>query len=111
EGPTLREGESDARVAALRARLGRMGYTADVTAGSDPASFDADLAAAVQAFQRDSGLLDDGAAGARTLTALNAGPEARLRQVLVNLERLRWQGNSREDRYIEVNIPDYSAVL
>ena len=56
------------------ARLGRMGYTADVTAGSDPASFDADLAAAVQAFQRDSGLLDDGAAGARTLTALNAGP-------------------------------------
>lgn len=113
EGPTLREGESGERVAALRARLERMGYTA--TPGDapefDPTSFDAGLTAAVEAFQRDSGLLDDGAAGARTLQALNAGPEARLRQVLVNLERLRWQGNSREDRYIEVNIPDYSAVL
>ena len=80
-------------------------------APADPARFDAALTAMVQAFQRDSGLLDDGAAGARTLKALNAGPEARLRQVLVNLERLRWQGNSREDRYIEVNIPDFSAVL
>ncbi len=110
EGPTLREGESGERVAALRGRLARMGYAAE-PAPTDPATFDAGLGAAVQAFQSDSGLNDDGAAGARTLAALNAGPEARLRQVLVNLERLRWQGDDREGRYIEVNIPDYSAVL
>jgi murein L,D-transpeptidase YcbB/YkuD len=110
EGPTLHEGESGPRVAALRARLARLGY--DAAPGPRGAeAFDAPLADAVKAFQRDYGLIDDGAAGARTIAALDAGPEARLRQVLVNLERLRWQGHSREARYIEVNIADFSAVL
>jgi murein L,D-transpeptidase YcbB/YkuD len=111
EGPTLREGESGPRVAALRGRLDRMGYPSTPATPEAAATFDAGLAEALMRFQRDYGLNDDGAAGAKTLSALNASPEARLRQVLVNLERLRWQGNSREERYIEVNIPDYSAVL
>ncbi len=111
EGPTLREGEAGPRVTALRARLTGLGYPAPAAAPEAPEVFDAPLAAAVRAFQRDNGLNDDGAAGARTLAAVNAGPEAHMRQVLVNLERLRWQGQGREARRIEVNIPDFTARL
>lgn len=110
EGPTLHAGENGLRIADLRARLGRMGYAAPAGAGGD-AAFDSGLQAAVEAFQRDNGLVDDGAAGARTISAINAGPEKRLSQVLVNLERLRWQDGDPGPRYFRVNIPDFSVTL
>jgi murein L,D-transpeptidase YcbB/YkuD len=117
EGPTLREGDRALRVIALRERLARLGFpaaTAEASAGAtlaaagDPALFDAALADAVQRFQRDHGLLDDGIAGARTLAAVNASVEDRIGQVLVNLERLRWLGDL-GGRYVYVNIPDFSV--
>lgn len=110
EGPTLHAGESGPRVADLRARLGRMGYAAPAGPGGD-ATFDGNLEAALQAFQRDNGLNADGAAGARTLAAINAGPEKRLSQVVVNLERLRWQDGDPGERYFRVNIPDFTVIL
>ncbi len=110
EGPTLHAGESGPRVADLRARLGRMGYAAPAGPGGD-AAFDGNLEAALEAFQRDNGLIADGAAGARTLAAINAGPEKRLSQVVVNLERLRWQDGDPGERYFRVNIPDFTVVL
>jgi L,D-transpeptidase YcbB len=121
-GPTLREGDRDPRVAALRDRLDRMGYPAAIEQGSDqpkagdaepadPLEFDAALAARLGEFQRDYGLLDDGAAGPRTLAALNASPEERLKQVVVNLERLRWMNRDLGARHFEVNIPDFTVTL
>jgi len=110
-GPTLREGDSDPRVAALRQRLAELGHVLPDAAPGDATRFDAMLAAAVTAFQIDRGLDDDGIVGARTLEALNAGPEARLRQVAVNLERLRWGPDAQPARRIHVNIPDFSVTL
>lgn len=109
-GPTLREGESDPRVAALRARLARLGYGAP-NGETVPATFDAGLAASVRAFQRDHGLNEDGAVGQHTLSEINTSARDRLSQVLVNLERMRWQGAGFGARYVLVNIPDYSVVV
>lgn len=110
DGPTLHAGDRDPRVGALRARLGHLGHAAPAgTGGADV--FDAGLVLAVQAFQRDSGLNDDGAAGSRTVRAANATPEHRLAQVLVNLERMRWLQRDPAERALRVNIPDFTVVL
>lgn len=108
-GGTLRLGDDGVRVAALRGRLALRGYAAPATA--TPAAFDAGLEAALERFQADSGLEPDGLAGRRTIEALNAGPGARLAQVLVNLERLRWMNRDLGPRYVWANIPDYSVKV
>ena len=110
QGPTLHPGEDDPRVAALRARLARLGYVVptDAAAGT---GFDASLQQAVEAFQRDYGLNDDGVVGAMTLEAVNAPAETRLAQVAVNLERLRWLNRAPDPRMLLVNIPDFTVRL
>jgi murein L,D-transpeptidase YcbB/YkuD len=112
-GPTLRLGDAGPRVAALRARLAARGYAppAEAPAAVDPAAFDIGLEAALRRFQGETGLEADGLAGARTIAALNEGPEARLKAVVVNLERLRWMNGRLGERYLYANIPDFSVRL
>lgn len=137
-GPALRLGDEGLRVAELRGRLERLGYLdpapeapdadAPATEAVEPegtavgqaeveapvvagAVFDDRLLAAVERFQRDSGLNDDGVVGALTLRAVNASPETRLAQVAVNLERMRWMPDEMAGRYLWVNIPDFSVQL
>ena len=109
-GPTLHEGDTDPRVAALRARLARIGFGAP-TAEVAGDLFDPGLKAQVEAFQRDYGLNADGAVGQHTLAEINASPRDRLEQVVVNLERSRWLNHDFGPRYILVNIPDYRATV
>jgi L,D-transpeptidase YcbB len=45
--------------------------------------------------------------GAATRAALNVPVKARIRQIQLNLERLRWLPGEFGSRYIYVNIPDY----
>ena len=106
-GGTLREGDSSARIVALRARLGRMD---GVDYGEDPI-FDLALADALKAFQLRHGLNDDGVLGPKTLAAVNASAEDRLRQVFVNLERQRWLNYDRGARHIYVNQADFSVQV
>ena len=105
-GPPLRPGDRSPRVAALRARLAQ---NCEWLPADDPAVFDTTLAAAVRRFQRRCGLPDDGVAGSRTLAALNTPVTERIRQVMVNLHRLRraLAEGPPPSRRIEVNIPDY----
>lgn len=110
DGPTLHPGETDVRVAELRGRMARLGYLAP-GAGTPGDLFDPALAAAVESFQRDNGLTDDGAVGARTLAALNAPAVSRLAQVMVNIERVRWMNHDLGGRYLYVNIPDFTVRL
>jgi L,D-transpeptidase YcbB len=110
DGETLRIGDSGVRVLQLRQRMDELGYAAPADPGTE-AIFDDGLHQAVAEFQSDNGLVDDGAAGRRTLAAANASAEQQLRQVLVNLERMRWMNHDLGNRRIMVNIPDYTAVL
>lgn len=79
EGPSLKPGVSGARAQALRARLGLR------PAGK----YDAQVAAAVSAFQAAHGLKADGVAGGGTVAALNRGPGWYDRKLAVNLDRAR----------------------
>lgn len=110
EGGTLRPGMRDARVPALRERLRAEGYL-DFDPSPDPELFDPALEAAVRAFQRLHGLEADGVVGTRSIAALNVPVEARIDQLRVNLEGLRWIFRDLEERYIIANIARFQVSL
>ena len=95
-------------VGKLRTRLFQMGY---LTFDGGSELLDAELKSAIQLFQADHGLNDDGVAGDFTLQAINISPKTRLIQVLVNLERIRWSDFTNKSKYILVNQPNFQAYL
>ncbi len=104
----LEPGASGPAVSALRDRLSALGYLRPGAADS----FDADLSRALQLFQIDNGLTPDGVAGEGTILEINRDPEDRLAAVLVAMERLRWMnGLPLGERYIWVNLPDFTAKV
>jgi murein L,D-transpeptidase YcbB/YkuD len=95
DGPTLRLGVTDPRVADLRLRLSATGDAADgTTAGS---LFDEPLVAALKRFQTRHLLTTDGAVGPATRRELNIPAAQRIDQIRVNLERARWVLHQRAD--------------
>lgn len=76
---------------------------------NDIYKYDEDLVFAVKKFQTDRGLKADGIIGERTLHALNITRRDKIKQLIVNLERLRWVPDQKPKRFIVVNIP--SAML
>jgi murein L,D-transpeptidase YcbB/YkuD len=105
-GPTLKAGNSDARVPLLRARLAATGDLPDATlaAGQDPQFFDAALAQALRAFQSRTGVTADGAVGPGTLAELNFPVEDRIRQLRINLDRGRVLLYDLPAEFVVVNI-------
>jgi murein L,D-transpeptidase YcbB/YkuD len=62
---------------------------------------------AVKNFQRRMGLSVDGAVGNKMIAELNVPVSKRIRQMLVNMERVRWMPAEKDTNYILVNIPEY----
>lgn len=90
--------ESHAIIPQLRRRLNLSGAESSLL-------YDEALVKAVEGFQSANGLKPDGVIGQRTIAALNQGQTDRLVKVVANMERLRWVGGPKPDRYISVNIP------
>jgi murein L,D-transpeptidase YcbB/YkuD len=67
--------------------------------------FGYELAEAVKRFQKRHGLLPTGIVNRSTILALNVPAEARLRQLRINLSRLRTLSGSAAKKYVVVNIP------
>ena len=101
-------GAKSLKVKYLRSRLYRMGYLDNDNGSSiyGPA-----LVKGVKKFQTTHGLNSDGIAGQFTLDAINVGAETRMVQVIVNLERLRWNNFDYGNKYIRVNQPNFRAEL
>lgn len=107
-GATLRPGDDDARVVELRRRLAAEAYALDDV---EATKFDAALARQVGAFQSRHGLDSDAIVGGKTLAALNVSAKARVDQLRINLERLRWVVRDREARFIAINIAGFQVYL
>lgn len=104
----LAAGAEGAAVVALRDRLVAMGYLRR----SVTAVYDREMQAAVQRFQLDHGLSADGTADEVTLAEINVAPEARVKSIIVAMERLRWMHDvERGARHIWVNLPDFTAKI
>jgi murein L,D-transpeptidase YcbB/YkuD len=109
-GPALKPAMRDARVAALRQRLAASGDL-PTDAAADPDHFDGALEEAVKRFQARHGLAVDGAAGRRTIEALNVGVAQRITQIRVNLERARWVAQDLKGDFLLVDIAGFDATL
>jgi murein L,D-transpeptidase YcbB/YkuD len=66
---------------------------------------------AVQKFQGDHGLAQDGVVGKGTLEEINTSVQERLQSVIVAMERERWLNKDRGKRHIEVNLTDFTAKI
>jgi murein L,D-transpeptidase YcbB/YkuD len=101
-------GGQDKGVPALRRFLHELGDLEEVKPGmADSTLYDADLAAAVKSFQQRHGLGGDGVIGKGTLAHLNFPLTARLEQIQLGMERLRWLPNEIPGTYLMVNIPSF----
>ena len=101
--PVLRIGMRHPNVVALRERLMAEDDLPQGTGVSDV--FDSYVEAAVKRFQTRYGLLPDGAVRQVTVDAMNVPAHLRLRQIELNLVRLRSLSGNLGERYVMVNIP------
>lgn len=109
-GPTLRPGETDARVALLRQLLKVTGDL-EGSVNNESLVFDEPLEQALRRFQRRHGLKVDGVMGRQTLSQLNRPVAERVRQIEINLERWRWLPHDLGARYVLVNIADFQLNI
>ena len=111
-GPTLpnrklEPGQSGPDIVALRNRLISMGYMQR----SATLTYDGAIEAAVQQFQAEHGLEADGVAGKGTIAEVNKSVSARLKSVIVAMERERWLPTERGERHVLVNQTDFTARI
>lgn len=109
KGRPLEEGMTGRRVTLLRRRLLASG---DLKSASlQAAAFDYEMADAVRRFQGRHDLEPDGVAGPATLRALNRPTGARIQQVIINMERLRWLPDAAAQRSIMVNLAGFQLEV
>src|SRR5262249_27345105 len=111
DGPVLKLGAIDPRVATVRNRLG-----VPAQPGVGESTYDMGLALAVQRFQQANGAYGDGAIGPGTRRLLDGQPSdeppegassAKIRAILINMERWRWLPHDLGPYYVNVNIPEF----
>ncbi len=91
-------------LAPFRARLAA---SAHYVAPADPSLERDALTLGVRRFQLEHGLADDGVPGKATVDAMNVPIEHRIRQIEVNLERMRWLPDDLGDTHVLVNVPTF----
>lgn len=107
--PAMEEGDTSSHVIGLKKFLAASGdiQKSDSLYMKIPV-YDSLVKVAVMGFQSRHGLETDGITGKMTLAEMNRPLEYRLNQLLINLDRNRWFPENPGERYLLINIPDYS---
>lgn len=107
DGPSLKPGADNEQIALIRRRL-------EVPAAADEKEtlYDEKVVEAVKRFQEAHGGRPDGVIGPGLRRALNqqhhqAQSPARVKQILLNMERWRWLPHDLGSYYVTVNIPEF----
>ncbi|SFN87021.1 Murein L,D-transpeptidase YcbB/YkuD [Chitinophaga sp. YR627] len=100
--------ESDPLVASVKQRLHLLG---DLAVADTSQLFTPALDSAIRNFQDRTGLKTDGTIQAPLLNALNVTPLQRIRQILINMERIRWVPAEPPAEYLLVNIPAFKLYV
>ena len=108
-GPKLKRGMHDPRVTSLQKRLLVTGELSNNS--GKKGIFDKNLEQAVIKYQKNNGLTADGVVGKTTVDALDVPLLTRIKQIELNMDRLRWLPADLGSSYIMVNIPDYSLSV
>jgi murein L,D-transpeptidase YcbB/YkuD len=97
-------GDSSKAVSEIKSRLF---LTEDLPANDTTAVFTPELTEAVKAFQRRYGLKADGIINSSVITQMNRPVTECIRQLLINMERIRWVPAQPTSDYLLVNIPEF----
>jgi murein L,D-transpeptidase YcbB/YkuD len=100
--------ESDPSLIKLKQHLF---LTGDLNKNDGSIVFTDQLRKAVVNFQQRMGLTENGKLNTQTIKELNRPIEFRIKQIMVNLERLRWVPVKMENEYLLVNIPEYKLHI
>jgi murein L,D-transpeptidase YcbB/YkuD len=105
----IRPGEDYVHAPALRRLLEALGDlpAAEARATADVLSMDPVLVGALQRFQSRHGLDADGVLGRATFSALTTPLSARIQQIELSMERVRWLPPRLEAPPLIVNIPQF----
>jgi murein L,D-transpeptidase YcbB/YkuD len=103
-----KKGEQDPLIAAVKQRLHLLG---DLPVADTSQVFTPALDAAIRNFQDRTGLKTDGTIQQPLLNALNITPNRRIRQILINMERIRWVPAEPPAEYLLVNIPAFKLYV
>ena len=100
----IRKGDSCSAVIQLKKSLT---ITGDYSSMDTSKLYTPRLKSAVVNYQERMGLNPTGALDSLTLAEINTPIGERIRQIMYNMERLRWMPDTMPARYILVNIPEY----
>jgi len=130
---SIKPGESDPRIPAIRQRLASIGWNKYLPAGiaeevrkarasykkrknaksaeTTDASYryDENMEVAIRKFQQERGTKVDGVIGPATFAALNVPVRNRIRQIELTMESWRWLPEQLGDKYVLVNIAGFYA--
>lgn len=100
----VKKGESNASIPVIKKRL----QMSQDMLGSDSSNIFTDtLELAVKKFQKRHGYKEDGILTAVQIKDMNVPAADRVRQILLNLDRMRWLPQKPEGNLIIVNIPEF----
>lgn len=105
--PVLQIGSSHQNIPIIRDRLAVENDTLHSPTVIQSHVYDIELGHAVKQFQQRHSLEPDGIIGPATIRAMNVTAKERLRQIKINMERLRWLPDDLGKRYIMVNLANY----
>jgi len=101
---SFKEGSSSPDIVAIKKHLY---LTGDLSLNDTTQFFNDTLTTAVKSFQDRFGLQTTGTVNSETIRELNVPAVERVKQLLVNLERMRWMPSEPGGRFILVNIPEF----
>ena len=104
----LKKGDSVAVVAAIKRRLQ---LTQDMSGTDTSWAFNDSLEAAVRKFQARHGYKQDGIVSKQLVKDMNVPAIERLKQILLNMDRMRWMPQSPAGHLIIVNLPEFKLHL
>lgn len=101
---SIKKGENHTAIPAIKRRLQ---LTNDLAGSDSTAVFTDSLETAVKRFQKRHGYKDNGIITAALVKDMNVPALTRLKQVLLNMDRMRWMPQNPAGNLIIVNIPEF----
>ena len=102
---TFKPGKSSPIIAAMKHNLFMMG---DLQAEDSSGLYDDNLVSGIKSFQERNGFTPDGKLSVKLINLMNITPKQRIKQLLINMNRMRWLPFEPEGKLILVNTPAFT---
>jgi len=117
-GKSIRPGDHDDRIPAVIRRLSVTGdwYPSipaipEIPEIPEIPHYISDLEYSIMRFQQRHGLTPDGVIGPKTIAAMNVPVSGRIKQIIINMTRWRWQKHDLGETYILVNLANFDLIV